>query len=151
MRDPLTNVDARRVSLGALQQILFQAVAIRSPIWQDLQQTLVFGANIAVDVALGCSCIVTQTSNAVHTVDAPTLGGAAISAAQLTALAGTRLTIRFRNTSGGAAGATTFAAIYKIQGGAWVNAATANSRAIVLQCDGTNWVEVSRNAADVPN
>lgn len=151
MRNPLSAVDVRSSTLGALQQLLVQAGSLRVPIYQDLQQTLTFGANITVDIALGCMGIITQTSNAVHTVDAPTLGGAAIPAATLTALAGARLTLRFRNTSGGAAGATTFAAIYKIQGGAWTNAATANSRAIVLQCDGTNWVEVSRNAADVPN
>lgn len=151
MRNPLSQLDVRSVSLGPVQQALFQAVAIRSPIWQNLKQTLTFGASIDWDILSGTSALIIQTSNAAHTVNAPLLNGAAISSAVLTALAGTVLTLRFRNTSGGAAGATTFNAIYKIQGGAWTNAATANSRALTLECDGTNWVEISRNAADVPN
>ena len=151
MRNPLNHVDARHASLGPVQQLLFQAVTIRSPLWQDLKQTLTFGAAVPWDILLGGSALVVQATNAAHAMDAPTLNGAAISAAVLTALAGARLVLRFRNTSGVAAANPTFNAIYKVQGGAFTSAATGNSRCLSLECDGTNWVEISRNAADVPN
>lgn len=150
-RAMLGSVDCDLTSLGPVQQLLFQALGIRTALWQNLKQTLVFGAAVPWDILSGSSALVIQTTNAAHAMDAPTLNGAAISAAVLTALAGTILTLRFRNTSGVAAANPTFNAIYKIQGGAFASAATANSRALTLECDGTNWVEVSRNAADVPN
>jgi len=60
------------------------------------------------------------------------------------------LIVMIRNTSGGALGAATFAAGYKL-GAAWVQPANGFSRSIQFLNDGTNWVEVSRAAADVAN
>jgi len=58
-----------------------------------------------------------------------------------------RLTIR--NASGGALGAVTWNAIYKLA--AWTQPANGNSRSIQFRYDGVNWIEVSRTTADVPN
>jgi hypothetical protein len=61
-------------------------------------------------------------------------------------------TIRIKNASGGALGAATFGAKYKL-GAAWVNPATGFNRAITFAYDpnSTNWYEVTRSAADVAN
>lgn len=66
-----------------------------------------------------------------------------------TPISGIRITIRVKNTSGGAVGAITWGTAYKLA--AWTSPATGNSRAIEFQYDGTNWIEVSRTPADVPN
>lgn len=59
------------------------------------------------------------------------------------------LIFTLRNTSGGALGVVSWNAIYKMA--AWTNPATGNSRSIMFSWNGTNWVEVNRTAADVPN
>jgi hypothetical protein len=63
---------------------------------------------------------------------------------------GTRFLIRIKNTSGGALGALTFSATFKI-GAAWVQPANGFSRFIEFVWDGTNAVECGRSAADVTN
>lgn len=80
------------------------------------------------------------TSNAAYTLNAP--AG--------TIAPGSTLTVTVRNTIGGAAGAMTFAATYKL-GAAWVQPANGFSRTIVFMWDGTNFVEISRTANDVAN
>jgi hypothetical protein len=59
------------------------------------------------------------------------------------------MTLTVRNTSGGALGAATFNAVFKMA--AWVSPATGNSRSVTWKYDGANWVEVSRTPSDVPN
>jgi len=58
------------------------------------------------------------------------------------------ITITIKCT-GGVMGATTWNATYKMA--AWTNPATGFSRSITFRYDGTNWIEVSRTPADVPN
>ena len=59
------------------------------------------------------------------------------------------ITIRIRNTSGGAVGVITWGAAFLLD--TWTSPATAHSRSIDFRYDGTNWVEVARSATDIPN
>lgn len=59
------------------------------------------------------------------------------------------LTFVIRNVSGGALGAVTWNAAYKLA--TWTQPGNGFSRAIVFRWNGTNWVEKSRTPADVPN
>lgn len=59
------------------------------------------------------------------------------------------LRITIRNSSGGALGAVTWNAIYKLA--AWTQPANGFSRSIQFRYDGVNWIEVSRTTVDVPN
>lgn len=97
-----------------------------------------YGATVSIDMGLGRSQAITVTDANAFTVSAPT-----------NVVSGQRLTIMVRNTSGGAMGVITWDAVFKMA--AWTNPATANSRSITFLYDGTNWVEVSRTPADVPN
>jgi hypothetical protein len=49
----------------------------------------------------------------------------------------------------GAVGVVTWGAAFKMA--AWTSPATANSRSIDFRYDGTNWIEVTRTTANVPN
>ena len=59
------------------------------------------------------------------------------------------ITIDVCNFYSGALGTVTFGALYKLA--AWTSPATGKNRSITFLCDGTNFVEISRTAADVPN
>jgi hypothetical protein len=59
------------------------------------------------------------------------------------------ITYTLRNTSGGAAGAATWNAVFKMS--TWTNPATAFSRSITFRYNGSNWVQVSQTGVDVPN
>lgn len=63
---------------------------------------------------------------------------------------GQLLTIRVRNGSGGAMGAITWNAVFKLAG-AFVNPANGHSRSIQFIYDGAVWIERWRSAADTPN
>jgi len=62
---------------------------------------------------------------------------------------GQELTIRVKNISGGAMGAITWNSAFKLD--TWTNPANGFSRSITFVYDGTNWIEISRTTADVPN
>ena len=62
---------------------------------------------------------------------------------------GETITFTIKNTSGGALGTATWGALYKLA--SWTQPATGYSRSITFLCDGTNFIELSRTAADVPN
>ena len=59
------------------------------------------------------------------------------------------ITINVCNFHSSALGAVTFGALYKLA--AWTSPATGQNRSITFLCDGTNFVEISRTTADVPN
>lgn len=63
--------------------------------------------------------------------------------------AGQLLTICVKNTSGGVIAGITWGTKYKMA--AWTIPATGYSRSISFFYDGTNWIEASRTAADIPN
>jgi hypothetical protein len=62
---------------------------------------------------------------------------------------GQNITVTIRNASAGALGAVTWNAVFKLA--TWTQPAAGFSRSITFNYDGTNWVEISRTPADVPN
>lgn len=96
-----------------------------------------YGTTIAIDASLGNEFVTTPTDGVAFQLNNPS-----------NATAGQRITIRVRNTFG-VLGALTFGTLYKAA--AWTQPANGFSRAIDFQYDGTNWIEVSRTPADVPN
>lgn len=123
----------RFVPNGTVIDPLAVAAAPTAPTW---------GAAVTIDTSPASGSAwqrITATSNVAYTIGAPS-----------TAVTGQRLLITIRNTSGGALGAATFNAIYKL-GAAWTNPANGFSRSIEFVFDGTNWVEYTRSAADVAN
>lgn len=116
-----------------------------------IQQTIVQAATINLEFRSGNHGIVTLTTNAAFVIGAPTFSATAMSAiAPFTLWGGLRLRYTIKNTSGGAHGAGTFAAIFKVSAN-WSATATANNRTMEFEWDGTNWVEQWRTAADVAN
>lgn len=99
---------------------------------------LVYSATIATDASLGNMFDITATNATAFTISNPT-----------SPANDQRITYTIRNTSGGALGAITWGAAFKLS--AWTSPATANSRSITFRYDGTNWVEIGRTPADVPN
>ena len=99
-----------------------------------------FADNVTPDMQLSNEHTLTCTNNSAITMHAPT---------HVTAADGMLLRITVRNTSGGALGTLTWDSVYKMT--AWTQPANGFSRSIQFRYDGTNWVEVGRTAADVPN
>lgn len=99
---------------------------------------LTYSASMTPDVYLGNEFVVTATNATAFTLNAPT-----------NVTTGQRITLRIRNASGGALGAATWNAVFKMA--AWTQPANGFSRAIDFTYDGTNWVECGRTPADVPN
>ena len=97
-----------------------------------------YSTSITPDSSQGNLISITATDGVAFTINAP-----------LNPATGKQITFVIRNTSGGALGAITWNAVFKMP--AFTSPATANSRSITFQYDGTNWVEMYRGAADVPN
>lgn len=97
-----------------------------------------YSASITFSASDGTFYTITATNGTAFTINAPT-----------SALTGIFLTVTIRNTSGGALGVATWNAVFKMS--AWTQPANANSRSITFRFDNTNWVEMSRTPADVPN
>ena len=97
----------------------------------------------------GSTINILNTQANTHTVPATTNDNRTIGNPE-SLVAGQRITIRIKNTSGGALGTISFDTLYKL-GAAWVNPANGFSRTIGFVCDGTNWIEVERTAVDVAN
>jgi hypothetical protein len=91
--------------------------------------------------AAGLWLRLTLSVNAIYTLNVPAAG---------TVAPGSVFYVTVRNAIGGAAGAMTFAAGYKL-GAAWTQPANGTSRTILFMFDGTNYVEIGRTAADVAN
>jgi hypothetical protein len=90
------------------------------------------------DATLGDAAVITATNNTAFTINAPT-----------GATAGRVLTIRIRNTSGGALGTATWGAAYALA--SWTQPATGFNRSVTFKYDGSLWVEQNRTTADIPN
>jgi hypothetical protein len=104
--------------------------------------TVTYSASMTPDSSLGQRQVITATNGTAFTINAPANPPAA-------APFGQRMTITLRNTSGGALGAATWNAAYRMA--AWTNPATGFSRSVDFVYDGTSWVEVGRTPGDVPN
>lgn len=100
---------------------------------------LVYGPTINTNVANAESFVISATNGTAFTIAAPTGG-----------VSGQTITYTIRNASGGAIGAITWNAVFKLNAAA-IAPANGNSRSISFQYNGTNWVETFRSAADVPN
>lgn len=105
-------------------------------VWGD--STITYSASMTPDVSLGNNFTISATNSTAFTINAPT-----------NPTTGQFVTITIRNTSGGALGVATWNAAFKMT--AWTQPANTNSRSIQFKYDGTNWIEINRSAADVPN
>lgn len=99
---------------------------------------LTYSASVAVAANLGNLFDLSVTNAAILTINSPTSG-----------VDGQTITLTVRNTSGGAMGAITWGATFKMS--AWTNPATGFSRSLTFRFDGTNWVQISQTGVDVPN
>lgn len=112
-------------------------------LWGSLQSTGNFGITYSASMTPDASMVrnvITATNGTAFTINAPS---------NTPTIPGETFTLIIRNTSGGALGVATFNAIYKLA--TWTQPANTNSRSITFAWDGTNWVEMSRTPADVPN
>lgn len=99
---------------------------------------LAFGATVTPSAKASSALLIIPTSGIAFAIAAPT-----------SVISGQTLTFTIKNTTGGALGAVTWNAIYKLA--TWVSPATGNSRSITFLYNGTNLTEVSRTTVDVPN
>lgn len=76
-------------------------------------------------------------------------GGASNINAPTDPFTGKVITVKVKNTSGGAIGVITWNAVFKMS--AFTNPANGFSRSVIFYYDGTNWIETHRTTADVPN
>lgn len=111
--------------------------------WQrETQCTTIF------TVAYGGSTVVPDASSGeiqeleVTDTDAITM------AAPIYPATGETITLAIKNSSGGSMGTISWNSVYKLAG-AFTNPANGYIRTITFYYDGTNWVEVSRAAADI--
>jgi hypothetical protein len=107
---------------------------------QDVQSavTVTYSAAMTPDVTKGGEFVITATNATAFQINPP-----------LTPQPGQQMLITLRNASGGALGVATWQSTYKLA--AWTNPATGFSRSISFRYDGTNWIEINRTPADVPN
>lgn len=97
-----------------------------------------YSASITPDAsATYASFVITPNNTSAFTINAPT-----------NPKTGGHLEISIVNGVG-AMGAITWDSIYKLS--AWTNPANGYSRSILFRYNGTNWVQVSQTAVDVPN
>lgn len=104
----------------------------------DNRSVVTYSASMTPDCSLGTEFDITATNGTAFTINAP----ASASDDMIRVFT-------IRNTSGGALGAVTWDAVFKMS--AWTSPATANSRSITFKFNGTNWVQISQTGVDVPN
>lgn len=97
-----------------------------------------YSASMTPNAALGEYQQITVTNGTAFTVNAP-----------INPLTGQIMRLLFKNTSGGAMGAVTMNAVFKMP--AFVAPANGFNRTYEYLYDGTNWIEIDRCAADIPN
>jgi hypothetical protein len=102
------------------------------------QVTQAYSASITVDASTGHLFDINANNGTAFTITAPT-----------NPYTGQRMTLTVRNTSGGALGAVTWNAVFKLA--TWTSPASGSSRSIEFKYNGSNWVEVNRTPVDVPN
>lgn len=100
--------------------------------------TVTYSASMTFDAALATQFIITATNATAFTINAPS-----------NPVLGQEIFVRIRNTSGGALGAATWNAVFKLA--TWTQPANGFSRTIHFAYDGSNWVEAARTPADVAN
>lgn len=106
--------------------------------WVGTRKSVTYSASMTIDTSSGQWFSIVATNGVAFTINAPT-----------NPLDGQRITIKLSNTSGGALGAATFNAVFKMS--AWTNPANGFERSIDFEYDGANWRQVSQTGVDVPN
>lgn len=106
-------------------------------------------ASVRARVAVVYSAAMTIDADAGNSFDIVATNGVAFTVTPSNGADGQQITVKISNTSGGALGAVTWAAAFKLA--AWTSPATGFNRSIVFEYNGVNWIEVSRTPADVPN
>jgi hypothetical protein len=101
--------------------------------------TLTYSASMTPDCDLGNEFVITATNNTAFAINAPASSPGT----------GQRITVTIRNASGGALGAVTWNAVFKMS--AWTQPANGFSRSIDFIYNGTNWVQAGQTGVDVPN
>ncbi len=109
-------------------------------------QSPAFSSPIAIDAAAGLDVIINASTGSAFTISSPTNGSAGT-----LPRANDQLTITIKNTSGGALGAVTWGAAYKMA--SWTSPANGSQRSItfIWNFAAGFWYEISRTPADVPN
>jgi len=97
-----------------------------------------YGATVGLNTVIANEFYINVTNGTAFTIDNP-----------LFAEPGMVITVTIKNTSGGAVGTVTWNTKFKLS--TWTSPATGYNRSITFSYNGTNWVEVSRTTADVPN
>lgn len=97
-----------------------------------------YSSSMTFDAGSGTSFSITASNSTAFTINAP-----------LHSSIGQEITVMIRNNSGGSLGAATWNSIFKMA--SWTQPGGGSSRSIIFRFDGSNWVEVSRTASDVPN
>jgi len=99
----------------------------------SLVQTPTYGVSVTFDMDDGNIVVINATNNVAFAVNAP-----------LNPLTGQQMILVIKNTSGGALGAITFNAVFKMP--AFTAPATGFQRSMHFYFDGTNWREVIRGS-----
>jgi len=97
-----------------------------------------YSASMTIDAATGNIFQISANNGTAFTINAPT-----------NPQSGNRIIIQIRNTSGGALGAATWNAVFKMS--AWTNPANGQSRSIGFFYNGANWIQYDPAGVDVPN
>lgn len=104
---------------------------------QDIE-TITYSASMTPDATTADQHVITATNGTSFTINAPS-----------GSITGMVHTYTIRNSSGGALGSVTWAGVFKMS--AWTQPGNGTSRSITFRYNGTNWVEIGRTPADVPN
>lgn len=102
------------------------------------ENTITYSASMTPDALAGQRQIITATNGTAFTINAPS-----------NPVTGVRMTITIRNASGGALGAITWNAVFKMA--AFTAPANGFSRSVDFQFNGSAWVQVAQTGVDVPN
>lgn len=130
--DRLTNLEQ---AVGNLLTDLPTAINLIAP--QDTLTVITYATTMATNAALGRFFKITATDTVAMTISNPT-----------NATTGKVITYLLYNSSGGTMGTITWGALFKIA--TVTKPATSTMRALSFIYDGTNWVEFSVCASDVP-
>jgi hypothetical protein len=127
---------------GGCQIINPMGLATLTGAWQyggsPVMATLAYSASMTPDCTQASEFIVNPSNGVAFTINAP-----------LNPMTGMLLTLSIRNATGGALGAVTWNAVFKLA--AWTQPANTFNRSITYKYDGTNWIQVSQTGVDIPN
>jgi hypothetical protein len=113
---------------------LFNAAVVRKRV------VLTYSGFVSPSMVLGNTFDLTPTNGTAFTMGNPSGG-----------TDGDEITFTIFNTTGGALGALTWSANYKLVGSAWTQPATGFNRSVSFRRSGTLYYETARSSGDVPN